>query len=64
VKTNSINYKPKIRKKTTKRDAFFYFLVILIVLIIGIVRDWDNVVKGAKDGWTQNHPGTEKQQIK
>lgn len=47
-------------EKTTKRDAFFYFLVILIVLIIGIVRDWDNVVKWAKDGWTENHPGAEK----
>lgn len=51
-------------EKTTKRDAFFYFLVIIIVLIIGIVRDWDNVVKGAKDGWTENHRGAEKQQVK
>ena len=60
MKTKSINYKPKIMEKTTKRDAFFYFLVILIVLIIGIVRDCDNVVKGAKDGWTENHRGAEK----
>jgi len=47
-------------KKTTKRDVLFYFLVILVVLIIEMVRDWDNVVKGAKDGWNENHPGAEK----
>jgi len=47
-------------KKITKRDVFFFFLGILIVLLIEIVRDWDNVVKGAKDGWNENHPRAEK----
>lgn len=43
-------------KESTKRDVFFLFLVILVVIFIGIVRDWDNAVKGAKDGWNENHP--------
>jgi len=47
-------------KKITKRDLFFFFLWILIVLFIGIFSDWDNVVKGAKDGWNENHPEAEK----
>ena len=47
-------------KKITKRDVFFFFLGILIVLFIEIVCDWGNVVKGVKDGWTENHPGAEK----
>lgn len=46
-------------KKITKRDVFLFFLVILIVLFIEIVRDWDNAVKGAKDGWNENHPRAE-----
>jgi hypothetical protein len=47
-------------KKITKRDVFFFFLGILIVLFIEIVWNWDNVVKGTKDGWNENHPGAEK----
>ncbi|HZK96727.1 MAG TPA: hypothetical protein VFC67_21185 [Prolixibacteraceae bacterium] len=47
-------------KKITKRDVFFFFLVVLIIVFIVIVRDWDNAVKGAKDGWNENHPRAEK----
>jgi|GEM_PF-6939737 len=42
--------------KNMKENARHYvFLVIFIILVIVAARDWKNAVKGAKDGWNENH---------
>jgi hypothetical protein len=46
-------------KKITKRDVAFFFIGIFTMLLIEVVFDWDNTVKGFKEGYNSTQSKTE-----
>ncbi len=51
-------------KKITKRDIFFFFLGILLMLIVDIVMNWNNSDKAIKAGSDAFMNKVEKGQVK
>ena len=47
-------------KKNSKRKASVYLILIVLVILVLLVRDWKDVVQGAKDGWNEYHSSAEK----
>ena len=51
-------------KKITKRDIFFFFLGIFLMLILDIVMNWNDYIKESKIGSDAFMKKAEKTEVK